>query len=81
MQKVYEVEIDLALLNETRELNGGFGAVRLQSHAQALERACREDRKEDARHLLTEIRSVAQAAIDALESEYDLRSREAMRLG
>jgi hypothetical protein len=28
MQKVYDVEIDLALLNETRNLKGGFGAVR-----------------------------------------------------
>ncbi len=39
-----------------------------------------EDRKEDARQLLTEIGPVAQEAIELLEAEYDLRSAEAMRV-
>ena len=57
--------------------SGGLGAVRLQRHAQALELACREDREEDARRLLTEIEPIAREAFDALQAECDVRSADA----
>ena len=66
--------------HDLKSSSGGFGAVRLQRHAEALELACREDRKEDARQLLSEFGQVAQEGIDALQAEYDLRSTEAVRV-
>ena len=60
--------------------SGGFGAVRLQCHAGALELACRENRTADARRLLTEIGPIAQEAFDALDSECNSRSVGAMRM-
>ncbi len=72
---------DLATLRrEAHDLksgSGGLGAVRLQRHAQALELACREEREDDARHLLTEIEPIAREAFDALKAECDVRSADA----
>ena len=53
--------------HDLKGTSGGFGAIRLQRLAQALDIACKEDREEDARQLLTEIMPVARAAFDALE--------------
>ena len=51
---------------------GGFGAMRLQQTAEALDIACREGRDADTRSLLDEIVPVAEEAVRALEANSNL---------
>ena len=62
--------------HDLKGTSGGFGAIRLQGLAQALDLGCKEVRGEDARQLLTEIMPVAQETFDALEVVRDVRSSE-----
>ncbi len=62
--------------HDLKGTSGGFGAIRLQRLAQALDLACKEDREDDARQLLTEIMPVAQETFDALAVVRDARSSE-----
>jgi len=69
----------VAVQRQTHDLkgtSGGFGALRRQRLAQALDLACKEDREKDARQLVIEIMPVAQETFDALEVVRDARSPE-----
>ncbi|MBT5780101.1 MAG: response regulator [Rhodospirillaceae bacterium] len=56
--------------------SGGFGAMRLQQTAEALDIACREGRDADAGSLLDEIVPIAEEAALALEAKYNLAPSE-----
>jgi CheY-like chemotaxis protein/HPt (histidine-containing phosphotransfer) domain-containing protein len=56
--------------HDLKSNSGGFGALRLQRLAQALDLACKADREGDARWLVSEIEPVAQEAFAALEAAY-----------